>query len=43
MKLEQEIKSTQEELDRRTEVENQAIELIASGKYEDAIELLKTI
>lgn len=38
-----EIKAIQEELDRRKEVENRAVELIIEGKYQEAIEVLKEI
>ena len=39
----EEVKKLQEELDYRTRIENEAIELISQCKFEEAQELLKTI
>lgn len=38
-----EIKALQDELERRTAIEQQAEQLIINGEYQTAIELLKTI
>lgn len=39
----EEIKKLQAELDYRTEVENQAVKLIAECRFEEAVNLLKAI
>lgn len=37
-----EVKEIQQELDHRTEVEAQASQLICEGRFEEAVEVLKT-
>lgn len=39
----EEVKNIQNELDRRTEIENEAIRLISECRFDEAMELLKTI